>query len=315
MAEMYKETDKISDLISDDYRLLQVMSRFGLTVGFGEKTVKEVCEKQKVNFNTFLAVANFTKYGEKVANDWVEKVSVRSLTNYLRLSHSYYLDFMLPNIRRKLIEAIDCSGHNDVAFLILKFYDEYVAEVRKHLELENTNVFPYIDELFEGHVDKDASIEMTLLHQEPIEQKLSELKNIIIKYYTPTNNNGNLLNSVLFEIFICEEDLYTHYRMEESLFLPAMHLLEEEKINEEPVSDDNDEDDTDILSDREKDIIIGVVKGLTNKEIADNLFISLNTVTTHRRNIARKLNIHSPAGLTIYAIVNNLVNISEVKGN
>lgn len=315
MAEMYKETDKISDLISDDYRLLQVMSRFGLTVGFGEKTVKEVCEKQKVNFNTFLAVANFTKYGEKVANDWIEKVSVRSLTNYLRLSHSYYLDFMLPNIRRKLIEAIDCSGHNEVAFLILKFYDEYVAEVRKHLELENTEVFPYIDELFEGHVNKDASIEMTLLHQEPIEQKLSELKNIIIKYYTPTNNNGNLLNSVLFEIFICKEDLYTHYRMEESLFLPAMHLLEEEKINEEPVSDDNDEDDTDILSDREKDIIIGVVKGLTNKEIADNLFISLNTVTTHRRNIARKLNIHSPAGLTIYAIVNNLVDISEVKGN
>ena len=178
---MYKETDKISDLISDDYRLLQVMSRFGLTVGFGEKTVKEVCEKQKVNFNTFLAVANFTKYGEKVANDWIENVSVRSLTNYLRLSHSYYLDFMLPNIRRKLIEAIDCSGHNEVAFLILKFYDEYVAEVRKHLELENTNVFPYIDELFEGHVDKDASIEMTLLHQEPIEQKLSELKNIILQ--------------------------------------------------------------------------------------------------------------------------------------
>jgi len=312
---MYKETDKISDLISDDYRLLQVMSRFGLTVGFGEKTVKEVCEKQKVNFNTFLAVANFTKYGEKVASDWIEKVSVKSLTNYLKLSHSYYLDFMLPNIRRKLIEAIDCSTHNEVSFLILKFYDEYVGEVRKHLELENTKVFPYIDELLEGHVGKDASIEMTLLHQEPIEQKLSELKNIIIKYYTPINNNGNLLNNVLFEIFICEEDLYTHYRVEESLFLPAMHLLEEEKTNEEPVSDDNDEDDNDILSDREKDIIIGVVKGLTNKEIANNLFISLNTVTTHRRNIARKLNIHSPAGLTIYAIVNNLVDISEVKGN
>jgi|WetSurMetagenome_2_1015567.scaffolds.fasta_scaffold43165_2 regulator of cell morphogenesis and NO signaling len=314
MAEMYKEADKISDLISDDYRLLQVMSRFGLAVGFGEKTVKEVCEKQKVNFNTFLAVANFTKYGDKVANDWIEKVSVRSLTNYLRLSHSYYLDFMLPNIRRKLIEAIDCSGHNEVAFLILKFYDEYVSEVRKHLESENTKVFPYIDELLEGHVNEQIALEMTMLHQEPIEQKLSELKNIIIKYYTPTNN-GNLLNTVLFDIFICEEDLYTHYRMEESLFLPAVHLLEEKKMDEETTTDDSDEDYTDILSDREKDIIIGVVKGLTNKEIADNLFISLNTVTTHRRNIARKLNIHSSAGLTIYAIVNKLIDINEVKGN
>ena len=47
--------------------------------------------------------------------------------------------------------------------------------------------------------------------------------------------------------------------------------------------------------------------------IADELFISLNTVLTHRKNIARKLNIHSVAGLTIYAIVNKIVNIDELQ--
>ena len=67
------------------------------------------------------------------------------------------------------------------------------------------------------------------------------------------------------------------------------------------------------LSEREKEIVVGVAQGMSNKEIADNLFISLNTVVTHRRNIARKLQIHSPAGLTIYAIVNNLVDISDVR--
>lgn len=70
-----------------------------------------------------------------------------------------------------------------------------------------------------------------------------------------------------------------------------------------------------VLSKREKEIVICVVKGMTNKEIADKLFLSIYTVTTHRRNIARKLQIHSPAGLTIYAIVNNLVTLSDVKGN
>ena len=50
-----------------------------------------------------------------------------------------------------------------------------------------------------------------------------------------------------------------------------------------------------------------VVKGLSNKEIADHLFISIHTVITHRRNIARKLEIHSPTLLTVYAIVNKLV--------
>jgi Response regulator containing a CheY-like receiver domain and an HTH DNA-binding domain len=72
-------------------------------------------------------------------------------------------------------------------------------------------------------------------------------------------------------------------------------------------------DDGDILSSREKEIVICVVRGMTNKEIADVLFLSIHTVITHRRNIAKKLQIHSPAGLTIYAIVNNLVEISEIK--
>lgn len=69
----------------------------------------------------------------------------------------------------------------------------------------------------------------------------------------------------------------------------------------------------DQLSQREKEIITLVVKGLTNKEIADALFISVHTVITHRRNIARKLEIHSATGLTIYAIVNHLVDIADIK--
>ena len=52
---------------------------------------------------------------------------------------------------------------------------------------------------------------------------------------------------------------------------------------------------------------------MSNKEIASHLDIPLNTVITHRRNIARKLQIHSPSGLTIYAIVNNLIDINAVK--
>lgn len=67
------------------------------------------------------------------------------------------------------------------------------------------------------------------------------------------------------------------------------------------------------LSAREKEIIVGVVKGLTNKQIAEQLYLSPHTVITHRRNIAAKLQIHSPAGLTIYAIVNRLVDLADVK--
>ena len=107
-------------------------------------------------------------------------------------------------------------------------------------------------------------------------------------------------------------------QVEEEIFIPAVRNEERKlkqndvsvkisnMINQTPQSDEQ-------LSDREKDVIVALVQGMTNKEIADHLFISINTVITHRRNIARKLQIHSPAGLTIYAIVNNLVDISSVK--
>lgn len=76
---------------------------------------------------------------------------------------------------------------------------------------------------------------------------------------------------------------------------------------------EDEEGDQNTLSQREKEIVGCVVRGMTNKEIAEQLYISVHTVITHRRNITRKLQIHSAAGLTIYAIVNKLVELSEVK--
>ena len=78
-------------------------------------------------------------------------------------------------------------------------------------------------------------------------------------------------------------------------------------------TEEAEENGQEVLSQREKEIITCVVKGMTNKAIADQLFLSIHTVITHRRNIARKLQIHSPAGLTIYAIVNKLVEIQDIK--
>ena len=79
-------------------------------------------------------------------------------------------------------------------------------------------------------------------------------------------------------------------------------------------SEEEETDNQDTLSQREKEIVVCVVKGMTNKEIAEKLFLSIHTVITHRRNISKKLQIHSAAGLTIYAIVNKLVTLNEVKG-
>lgn len=80
-------------------------------------------------------------------------------------------------------------------------------------------------------------------------------------------------------------------------------------------ADDSNDDDQESLSEREKEVVVCVVKGMTNKEIAEHLFLSIHTVNTHRKNISKKLQIHSASGLTIYAIVNNLVDINEIKAD
>ena len=317
-ARIYKATDKMSDMICSNYSLLMVMSRFGLSLGFGDKTVQEVCEAQGVDCPTFLAVANFlNSEGHRPVKTGEEEFSIAALMDYLKRAHSYYLEFNLPAIRRKLIETIDCSGSDEVALLILKFFDAYAKEVNRHMSYENKSVFPYVEQLLQGQASRDFDITVFATKHSQVETKLKELKNIIIKYYSG-EGNSNLLNAVLFDIFNCEQDLATHCQIEDHMFVPAVLQLEKKlqrgEIRLQDVQKQEADGGQETLSQREKEIVACVVTGMTNKAIADKLFLSIHTVITHRRNIARKLQIRSPAGLTIYAIVNKLVSLEDVKG-
>lgn len=111
---------------------------------------------------------------------------------------------------------------------------------------------------------------------------------------------------------IVDESILKHYDEKISLYDTVEQLKEKlDKLFETEPEDLTD--GTNTLSLREKEILTCVVKGQTNKEIAQTLFLSTHTVITHRRNIARKLEIHSTAGLTIYAIVNKLIELDEIK--
>lgn len=217
----YDADDRMCDLVCDRYPVLLVMSRFGIALGFGDKTIGEVCRDSGVDTGTFLTVVNTHIDGE--APD-PGAVSVGALVGYLRNSHDYFLDFRLPGIRRKLIEAIDCSC-NDVAFAILRFFDEYVAEVHKHMDYEERKVFPYVEALLAGERPEGYSIDIFRRHHDQVEAKLAELKRIIIRYYP--SGSTNELNGVLFDIFTCERDLASHNDIEDRLFIPAIKRLEE----------------------------------------------------------------------------------------
>lgn len=220
----YRANDKMSDLICDNYALLMVMSRFGLSLGFGDKSVKDVCVSQGVDYKTFLAVANFISERQFGYLDDENAFPVEPLMKYLKNAHTYFLDFSLPAIRRKLIEAIDAHSDNEVAEAIMKFYDEYANEVRRHMEFENGAVFEYVENLLKGEAPKDYCIKNFADHHNQIDVKLKDLKNIIIKYYP--GEDSNLVNSVLYDIFNCEQDLASHCEVEDYLFVPSVEALE-----------------------------------------------------------------------------------------
>ena len=175
----YTGEDRMCDLVCDRYPVLQVMSRFGIALGFGDKTIAEVCGENRVDTATFLAVVNLVL---DFGGDADAGVSVRALTDYLHNSHGYFLDFRLPAIRRKLIEAVDCSL-SDVSFAIMRFFDEYVAEVQRHMTYEEQTVFPYVESLLSGEKNAAYSIDIFRRQHDQVEAKLRELKNVIIKYY------------------------------------------------------------------------------------------------------------------------------------
>lgn len=311
----YQPTHRMRDIISDNNLLLMALSRFGISLGFGDATISEVCHENQVDTSTFLAVANFISGKPHDGFD----VSLPSLIGYLKDAHSYFLDFILPSIRTKLVEAISSSNNNDVALLILKFYDDYVQEVHRHMEYENDLVFDYVEQLLSGQKSDTFSIAQFIAGHTPIASKLHELKEIFICHFRNDGSSTERLNSVLFNIITCEHDLLTHCQVEDRLFVPAVQQLEEvvgQRSNVMKAATNNMVSETvppDSLTEREKEIIRCVARGLSNKEIADRLCVSVHTVTTHRRNICAKLEIHSSAALAIYAIIHGLLDLSEIK--
>ncbi len=301
------------ELIQDNSLLLPVISRFDIAFGFGDNLIEKVCHENDVDINTFLCVCNFISGYHYSDSD----ISLSSLMGYLKRAHSSFLDVTLPKIRHRLIEGINYSATNEVALLLIKFFDDYVLEVRRHMDHENNVIFRNVENLIKGIVDPKLRIGNYSVSHESMAEKLNELKDLFIYHYKQKENMR--LSAALFDIILCERDLLSHFEVENKLFLPLAETLETQLLAQSVTSKDSEDStldkesaDSELLSEREKDIIRGLVRGKSTKEIADELFISVHTVSTHRRNINSKLGIHSSAGLVIYALINHIVDINEV---
>ena len=290
----YSKNMKMADILSDN-RMLSVLERLHFRLGFGDTTIAEVCRNHSFPAELFVEIANVfasPEYSPDLSR--LGRSDVALLADYIRSSHTYYSEVSVPHLHG-LIHTMLGEVGTSFADALNKFFDELVERLNAHFEHEE-RIFNSIGS---GHYETESEE----CHSQFLE-KLDDLKNIVIKYL-PDNGTNASRYSMLNHLLAMEADMRNHMRVEERLFNPlVLNLMD-------GVGSQDGDDDSEVLSQREKEILAAVAHGKTNKEIADDLFISINTVVTHRKNIARKTGINSIAGLTVYAILNHIVEISD----
>lgn len=226
---LFSGSTKMADIILRDYRIVTLLPRFNIRLGFGEKTLSEVCAKYGVNEPFFLLVCNIYTFDDYVPDrEELVDIDIESLLRHLRRSHDYYINHRIASIERTLAMMADyCPGQHHK--IIGTFFSEYKQEVLNHFDYEDSEVFPNIAAFIKGE-QVDFHIAQYEENHDNIDYKLSDLKNIIIKYL-PENCSTEERSDILTDIVLFEEDLTKHTRIENKVLIP--YVREIERIYEE----------------------------------------------------------------------------------
>lgn len=287
-----KPSSKLSTLISEYNYLVPIINRFGVKLGVEDKNVSEICTQYDLNEEFFLAILNTYLNEEFFPEKKLRSFDLEMVAGYLQKTDAYYMHGSLPNIEKHLNAFISMSDPNNKQLLLIRklfieFKDEFTYRVEK------------------GLIDDDNSYAL-----------LIDIKNILIKHISG-NFNENLCYAVLFSIDSLQEDLNKHNRIREKILKPMINELIEsgnENWQELLVSHSHrkPEDDSPI-SERELEVLKLISLGHINKEIADKLNISLNTVLSHRKNITSKLGIKTVSGLTFYSLSHGYISPDSIE--
>lgn len=284
MTTAFSTGMKMAELLEKNPSLVGVFTRMGFSFGYGDATVAEVCRAAGTDPETFLIICRvYSQDNYRPSPEELEQADLSVIVRYLSLSHSHYMDVDMKDLAASLGRMIVPCGE-ETQRVIWKFFSDFKEELQKHFAYEEAYVFPYAGSSEAGIPEEDHS---------GVEETLEDLKSLVMSHL-PASADQQEAYKVLLAINSLQEDIRKHILLEET-------ALEGRKA---------DEPGDNTLSAREREILLCVAKGMINKEIADALNISIHTVITHRKNISRKTGIKTVAGLTVYALLNNLLEIS-----
>lgn len=222
---------KLADIVMQDKRALVLLPRFGIDLGFGDKTVRQVCAEQHINTDFFLLMVNVFLNKNYFPDHRLKSVDVDMLLIYLENSHHYYLHEKIPYLET-LLDEFKHQVNHPATQQLEKFFRQYIVEVKDHLAYEDQTAFPYVAALSEkiknNKIDPKGinySIGVFEQRHDHIEEKLTDLKSLLIKYFPPSNDRYIRIR-ILYELMDFEEDLINHARIEDKVLIPIVEQLE-----------------------------------------------------------------------------------------
>ncbi len=222
----FSKDSKFAELMTDDRRLLQLLPRFGIGLGFGDRNVEQVCQMNHVSTELFLLICEiYSDSSFKPSYSELQQIDMGDLLSYLKASHQYYLGERFPHIEEHLQHIIEACGQK-YGPMLSHFYDEYKQEVMRHIQFyEEEVVFPYIEALLNGQRTDSYKINEFEHNHTNIQDTLDDMMNILLKYLP-----GDILPKerieISYDIMELSDDLNRHSLIEERILVPSVESLE-----------------------------------------------------------------------------------------
>ena len=232
------ENMKMAEVVLHDHTLVPIINRFGIHLGFGDRSIAEVCRRHQLNTDFFVTILNAFHDPGYFPQKRLRNFPAALIIDYLQRAHRYFLEDKLPEIFDLIQEMIRLYPlEPSVSELITGFFSGYAAELTKHISREEEKVYPYVLQLEKALEENrfDAPLYRRVLEypiaeyeaeHENVEEKLLDMKNILIKYL-PEPQDDRPGYRVLRELFALEKELNEHARIEDLILVPKVKLLEE----------------------------------------------------------------------------------------
>ena len=228
MSSFFSPRMKLADLIAANHNLILVLPRFNIPLGFGEKSVNDVCVANGVPVDFMLLVCNLYTFDDFVPDiETIASTDMSPLVPYLEASHKYYTNERLPHIEAHLNNIADAIEPR-YGKILKQFYAEFRKEITDHFIGEEKTEFPRLLALRQGTRSRRGQTSHPERFHKGFIDKLNDLTQIVYKYL-PGNVMPEETMELVFDILQLSSDIQKHALVEEKLLLPYIDWLERSK--------------------------------------------------------------------------------------